>query len=321
MTHARKIIAFVAVMLGILVSARAPAKLLPVPFSELLSSSTLIVIARSVSASQGELGEGAALFKVKTVLKGSSSSTTLSLSWGSEVHDQKINLVGLDYVLFLRRDSSLGQFVPARCGCSAWPVIFDSAFAEVIVYAYPVTYVEVPDRMLERRPVMLSMYPFDGVTAHLPRLPVIPLDLLVKTIEQGGVDPVDPRGDGGIVDAEFCPRSPDFWKSHSEDWPVDHLALGGVEYQQPELLDFLNYDGPDASLKLVRQLVASKLDLAGASDPSIRRTVVEADRFLVDFPPGSKPKDQDDELSAEILLHALVLPPGFLGSYGCLSNQ
>jgi hypothetical protein len=319
MFYAKRPVAAVAAMLAVLVAARASAQLVPVLFSELLSSSTLVVIARSVSASHGEHGEGSALFKVKSVLKGSYGSAILSLGWGSEVHDQKIHFVGFDYVLFLRREGTLGRFAPAHYGCSAWPIIFDSAFAEVIVYAHPVTYVEVPERMLSRRPVLLSMYPSDGITEHLPRLPVIPLELLVKTIEQGGVVPAD-QGDGGIVIAEFCPRSPEFWRSHSGDWPVDHLELGGIEYKKPALLDLLNYKGTDASLKLARQLVASKLDLAVAMDPFILRTVAEADRLLVDFPPGSKPKEQDEELLSEMLLDALSRPLGMIGSSGCFEK-
>jgi hypothetical protein len=51
------------------------------------------------------------------------------------------------------------------------------------------------------------MYPNDGATEHLPRLPVIPLDLIVKAIEQGDVVPADPRCGEGILNAEFCPRS------------------------------------------------------------------------------------------------------------------
>ena len=98
-----------------------------------------------------------------------------------------------------------------------------------------------------------------------------------------------------ILNDDFCPRSPGFWKNHPEDWPVDYLVLGGVEYGAAELLELLEYNGPDAASKLARQLVATKLNLAVGSDPFIVPVVEEADLFLVDFPPGSNPRGVDDQ--------------------------
>ncbi len=102
----------------------------------------------------------------------------------------------------------------------------------------------------------------------------------------------DPRGDGRILNDDFCARSPGFWKTHTELWPVDRLTLGGREYSAAQLRVFLDYGGPDASLQLTRQLVATKLNLAVGSDPAIVATVAEVDLFLVDFPPGSNPRGQ-----------------------------
>ncbi len=83
-------------------------------------------------------------------------------------------------------------------------------------------------------------------------------------------------------------------------WTGCGFEIGEVEYHAPALLDLLNSGGSDASLKLARQLVATKLNLAVGSDPAILPTVEQADLFLVDFPPGSDPqgddKDQADAL-------------------------
>jgi RHS repeat-associated protein len=121
------------------------------------------------------------------------------------------------------------------------------------------------------------------------------LDLLAVFTDSELVVTLDPRGDGRILDDDFCPRSPGFWKTHPEDWPVDYLELGGVEYEMPALLELLDYGGPDASIKLARQLVATKLNLAAGSDPFILPTVEAADLFLIDFPPGSNPRGQDKQ--------------------------
>jgi hypothetical protein len=52
---------------------------------------------------------------------------------------------------------------------------------------------------------------------------------------------------------------------------------------------FLGYNGPDASLHLTRQLVATRLNLAVGSNPSIVPVADAADAFLAIFPPGSNP--------------------------------
>jgi hypothetical protein len=105
----------------------------------------------------------------------------------------------------------------------------------------------------------------------------------------------DPQGVGTILNDDFCPRSPGFWKNHTELWPTDYLELGGVEYDAAQLLALLQYNGPDASNHLARQLVATKLNLLVGSDPFILPVVDEADLFLVEFPPGCNPKGQDKQ--------------------------
>jgi hypothetical protein len=71
---------------------------------------------------------------------------------------------------------------------------------------------------------------------------------------------------------------------------VEWLEIGRVEYDKAELLALLNYAGSDLSHLLAAELIATKLNLAMGSDPSIRLDVTYADSFLTIYPPGSKPQ-------------------------------
>ena len=111
----------------------------------------------------------------------------------------------------------------------------------------------------------------------------------------GPFEPVllDPQAEGTILEARNCPRSPGYWKNHTELWPVQSLEIGDQIYDAAGLLELLQYGGPDASHTLARQLVATKLNLANGTDPYIVPTVEAADAFLTVFPPGSNPRGQD----------------------------
>jgi hypothetical protein len=82
-----------------------------------------------------------------------------------------------------------------------------------------------------------------------------------------------------------CPRSQGFWKTHPDAWPVTSLTLGSQTYTQAELLAL--FDTPprgDASLILVDQLIAAKLNIANGSDPTpISTTIADADSLLSGF--------------------------------------
>ncbi|HEV8630795.1 MAG TPA: Calx-beta domain-containing protein [Thermoanaerobaculia bacterium] len=130
------------------------------------------------------------------------------------------------------------------------------------------------------------------------------------TLELSGVtggDAVllDPTAEGLILDDDFCPRSPGYWKTHSQ-WPVTYLVLGGREYDKNQALTLLGYSGSDAATHLARQLVATKLNLLVGGDPYIVPAVDQADAFLARFPPGSNPKggDRDEANRIKALLEA-----------------
>ncbi|MCG8455156.1 MAG: hypothetical protein MI919_02675, partial [Holophagales bacterium] len=95
-------------------------------------------------------------------------------------------------------------------------------------------------------------------------------------------------------DGTWCPRTPGYWKNHTDAWPVDALELGGAIYGVNDLLYFLNYGGPDASSKLTRHLVATEMNLAMGSDPAaIAQTVADAHDFLEEHPPATNPQGAD----------------------------
>jgi len=118
---------------------------------------------------------------------------------------------------------------------------------------------------------------------------------LYNPVSSGGLVVLDPEGVGTILDDDFCQRSHGYWKTDEEVWPVDWLEMGGVEYEFEELMAFLEYNGPDATLVLAKQLVATKLNLARGSEPSILPVVEDADTFLAVYPPGSNPRGEDRE--------------------------
>jgi hypothetical protein len=99
---------------------------------------------------------------------------------------------------------------------------------------------------------------------------------------------VDPRGDGLILDDDFCPRSPGYWTNHP--WPVDHLVIAGREVEAAELAAILRHESSDATLILARQLVAARFNLLVGGDPHILPVVEAADAFLAEHPMGSNPK-------------------------------
>src|SRR5262249_37481210 len=79
-----------------------------------------------------------------------------------------------------------------------------------------------------------------------------------------------------------CPEGAGFWKTHADAWPLPALTLGSQTYTQAELLTLLNMPvRGDASVILATQLLAAKLNVAAAADPTpIRAALQEADRLL-----------------------------------------
>src|SRR5204862_1667276 len=81
--------------------------------------------------------------------------------------------------------------------------------------------------------------------------------------------------------------------THSAVWPLHSLTLGSQAYNDTQMMTFLGYGGSNSATHLARQLVATKLNLAVGSEPSILPDVNTADLLLTAFPPGSNPAGAD----------------------------
>ncbi|MEP0843241.1 MAG: carboxypeptidase regulatory-like domain-containing protein [Phycisphaerae bacterium] len=97
-----------------------------------------------------------------------------------------------------------------------------------------------------------------------------------------------------------CARTPGYWKNHVEAWPVQSLTIGGVNYNQTQLLNLLNDLPPnggsnsssDPSIRLAKFVVATLLSLnsGAAAPPAVLTALADADAFLASNPPGSNPQ-------------------------------
>lgn len=138
-----------------------------------------------------------------------------------------------------------------------------------------------------------------GATAQPVPVPILgdilyeghePFTLDLALPLEGGAVLLDAQGSGLILDDDYCARSPGYWKTHRQNWPVDFLMLGGIEVEANTLAAILDDEGSDASRHLARQLIATKFNLLVGSDPVIVPTVEAADAFLALHPVGSNPQ-------------------------------
>lgn len=103
--------------------------------------------------------------------------------------------------------------------------------------------------------------------------------------------------------AGSCPLSAGYWKANQALWPLQSMILGTETYDQVELLGLLALSSrKDQSIRLAKELIATKLNLAkGASSSTIFETLVEADHLLAAFQ-GKLPfgVDKKTDLGAEM---------------------
>ncbi len=87
-----------------------------------------------------------------------------------------------------------------------------------------------------------------------------------------------------------CHFTPGYWKNHPEAWPVTSLVVGGVTYNQAQLLDILNTAvRRDPTYILAHHLIAAMLNVANGADTSINGAIANANAILVTYPIGSEP--------------------------------
>ncbi len=124
------------------------AKLAPSSIKNFLKDSELILEATPIKSEWADKHAGYTDLKVKRVVWGDYKDTTIKISWSSEVHDQHIDNMGVDWLLFLKKDSKTGQYIGSTYGRSFWKLNIrsdDSAKSELdwpgrgAFYDYPLT--------------------------------------------------------------------------------------------------------------------------------------------------------------------------------------
>ncbi|HEV8594041.1 MAG TPA: hypothetical protein VGR51_00730 [Thermoplasmata archaeon] len=82
-----------------------------------------------------------------------------------------------------------------------------------------------------------------------------------------------------------CPLSQGFWKNHPAAWPVSSLELGDETYSASDAHALLRTPPKgDASLVLLHQLIAAKLNIAnGSDDVPVETAIQDADAALGGF--------------------------------------
>lgn len=101
----------------------------------------------------------------------------------------------------------------------------------------------------------------------------------------------------------YVPQSMGYWKNHPEDWPIDEIEIGNVNYTKDEALEILvGANAKDATRMLAAQLIVAKLNrLSGAfSCFDINEIIEEADSFLKSHPLGSDPRGDERQEALRI---------------------
>jgi SdrD B-like domain len=88
-------------------------------------------------------------------------------------------------------------------------------------------------------------------------------------------------------------RTRGYWVNHPENWPVESLTLGATTYSKAQAIGILQRPTKgDKTYSLAAQLIATKLNLsAGSNGSCIVATVADADEWIIDYPIGSKVKN------------------------------
>ncbi|MCX9079735.1 MAG: hypothetical protein OIN84_17350, partial [Candidatus Methanoperedens sp.] len=84
-------------------------------------------------------------------------------------------------------------------------------------------------------------------------------------------------------------RSPGYWKTHPEAWPVQTIVIGGVTYSKTEAIVLMEKPvAGDKTFTLFPALVSAKLNvLSGADATCISDIIASADSWMAQYPVGS----------------------------------
>jgi len=78
------------------------------------------------------------------------------------------------------------------------------------------------------------------------------------------------------------PKSPGYWKNHSEAWPVSSITIGGKSYTKSQAIALMNSSVcGDKTYTLFKALVAAKLNAMGCGDSScVTETIAKAEAWM-----------------------------------------
>ena len=93
-----------------------------------------------------------------------------------------------------------------------------------------------------------------------------------------------------------CTRTPGYWKTHPEAWPVDSITIGGTTYTREEALAILWMpERGDKSKTMFRALVAAELNDANGTDVScVNSEMSSAHDWLMMHPACSNVRGSSD---------------------------
>lgn len=131
----------------------ALARLAPTQFKKFISESEVILDATPMKAEWKEHSSGFAEFRINRVMKGDYKEPSVQIVWSTEVHDQAIDNMGVDWILFLKKDKD-GKYTGTHYGRSYWPLttrVMDSEKGRSNLewdgrgtfYEYPITMLEI----------------------------------------------------------------------------------------------------------------------------------------------------------------------------------
>ncbi|MCL5282206.1 MAG: hypothetical protein M1376_20140 [Planctomycetes bacterium] len=93
-------------------------------------------------------------------------------------------------------------------------------------------------------------------------------------------------------------RTPGYWKTHPDDWPLESISIGADTYTKAEALDYLLHPVPgDKSYTLFSQLVSVILNHAAYNSIDVLKndgTFYWSVQWCQHYPPGSDVRGNSD---------------------------
>lgn len=91
---------------------------------------------------------------------------------------------------------------------------------------------------------------------------------------------------------DACHFTPGYWKNHPENWPMTSFSLGGVAYDQAQLIAIIRRPvRGDATIILAHHLIAAMLNVANGASDDIQDAIDDGNDLLAMYPLGSNPAD------------------------------